>query len=437
MCTSACLPGFVTCSSGVPCGTELAFNDANCGACGHACDTATRCVGGVCVSSEARPIAPLSTSILGGRRPRLRWQRAVGVDGVRLQLCADRACSRVESTQDLSVDEFRPTVALSPGVHFWRLFARRGTVVASNPSPVWEFVLPAVDGSRGIVDYVRDVDGDGVADAITTTYGSGQWVLTVVPSSSPSTPQIRRGISSVVRSIYGSVDRDTLLVDFGCAGDLDGDGFGDLVGGTSYSTFDELNPPQQLASFMFLRGGALTIASDPASEPVPYRDASGVHWSTPGDFDGDGYGDLIMWRSYPSRRSARTLWVRFGSPWPTSHGLELPNTSPTPGQVVVGDFDGNGVTDLAVLRVNLSSGGDAGTVVYRYLGPDRGHPEVVGIPRCADNPTMGFYFVHGLSVVDANADGYDDLRLHIAYASLTFLGSSGGVTANCIYSAEP
>lgn len=446
VCVGTCLPGFVTCPSGSPCGTELAFDDANCGACGHACDGATRCIGGACVSLDARPIAPLSTSILGGRRPHLRWQRAAGIDGVRLQLCADRACSRVESTQDLSVDEFRPTVALSPGVHFWRLFARRGTVVASNASPVWEFVLPEVDGSRGVVDYVRDVDGDGVADAITTAYESDQWVLTVVPSSSPSTPQVRRGISSEMRSIGGMDYRDTYRVDFGCAGDLDGDGFGDLAGTMSHSTVVGSSRPAESASFMFLRGGAPRIAGDPISEPAP--DASSVRWSTPGDFDGDGYGDVVVWYSYPGRRTGQILWTRFGGRMPARVPLDYPfvnERNPPVGNAPIGgfagDFDGNGVTDLVV---SPAYGYLFYTWIYRYVGADRDHPWVMALPTCTNHD--GYVLAWGsISIADANADGYDDIfgdvggvdSLGWYVGHLTFLGNAGGLSRGCDLPRSP
>lgn len=45
-----------------------------------------------------RPIAPLSTATVSSRRPLLRWLLAEGAEGARVEVCRDRACTRVITT---------------------------------------------------------------------------------------------------------------------------------------------------------------------------------------------------------------------------------------------------------------------------------------------------------------------------------------------------
>jgi hypothetical protein len=66
-----------------------------------------------------------------------------------------------------------------------------------------------------------------------------------------------------------------------------------------------------------------------------------------GDYDGDGRADLALWRPAAGAWSIRLSHVDYGS----SHVLERPAASAQAGDVpVVGDFDGDGASDLALWR---------------------------------------------------------------------------------------
>ena len=109
-----------------------------------------------------RPVAPLSGSIAGSRRPELRW---AGARRTLIEICADRKCRHVLQTFSGFGNEARPPHALPPGVVFWRLLAsgRHGRPISS---PTWELFVPPRGGDATAVRGLRyDADADGFADA--------------------------------------------------------------------------------------------------------------------------------------------------------------------------------------------------------------------------------------------------------------------------------
>jgi len=443
VCVRTCRPGFASCGSDPPCSTEIDFRDDHCGACDVRCGALTRCIGGVCASVEARPLAPLSTLILGVQRPRFRWQRASGVDGVRLQLCADRACTRVESTRDLTGDEHRPDLALTPGVHFWRLFARRGASVAASSSPVWEFVVPAVDTGREVVDFLEDIDGDGVED---------EYVRGTRPavrlSGAPGEPQ--EVTLPPPRRPFDDATVDTESASLGISGDIDGDGYGDLVG--SHTLTREQGGFRLFAqsTCTVIRGGAPRFASTFRDVVVPSASPGYVPTSCGFSFDlnGDGYGDIVSHSQLS--RTDRADAVRFGAQdgWtiPASDSLwEASGFHPSHQYTSVdsGDFDGDGRMDL------LHIGRDGlnyfiSSLVAASFARGVNSPVFYGLPGCAAAGTTRPPVARYVEVLDANRDGFDDVTtgpsmyLGVPGGYSTYLGGPGGFTSDrCVYSLIP
>jgi hypothetical protein len=117
--------------------------------------------------APVRLIAPMSTGTVTSRRPRLRWALPAGVDGARVQVCRDRACTMPILTQEVKGASHVPMMMLPSGIVFWRAFPRAGSTVGSMPSATWEMVVGTisapVDTSNGTL---LDVDGEGHADVV-------------------------------------------------------------------------------------------------------------------------------------------------------------------------------------------------------------------------------------------------------------------------------
>jgi hypothetical protein len=88
-------------------------------ACGFRCDPgfeqlADRCEPITVPIAAPRPIRPLSTSRVTSRRPTLAWELPAGLDGARVELCADRACEQPIVIADVTGTQFRPARLLPP-----------------------------------------------------------------------------------------------------------------------------------------------------------------------------------------------------------------------------------------------------------------------------------------------------------------------------------
>lgn len=113
-------------------------------------------------------LAPLSTTFQTSTHPTLRWRLAQGANGARVEICRDRACTNVEQQSEVMGTEFRPT-PLSPGVHFWRASSVWPSGRVDSVSPTWEFFVPHVDHPTDQTSGVfLDVNGDGLADIVET-----------------------------------------------------------------------------------------------------------------------------------------------------------------------------------------------------------------------------------------------------------------------------
>lgn len=224
-----------------------------------------------------RLLRPLSGARLTGNAPTLRWDAAD--ESVQVELCADRDCARVDRRLDARGGSLEVR-DLPRGTHWWRVRPARGGV-----TPTWFFV--SAGSARPVTraaGFVPDFDADGYAD-----------LAAGVP----------RPISGASVRIYRggpagpAVDPDAILDDptrgdtrFGArlaCGDLDGDGFVDLV----VSATSDRDGRGTVFVFAGGRGG---LGATPAQriEGAPVGGEFGDVVSVLGDVDGDGYADLAV-----------------------------------------------------------------------------------------------------------------------------------------------
>jgi hypothetical protein len=358
--------------------------------------------GADCVIPAPRPIAPLSGTFVGTRSPTLSWSLPTGITSAELEVCSDRACSKVLYSATVSGSSAAVGTALPRGTAFWRLRGELASDAGSTmapTSPVWQFqVGGAHDAPKSAAWGVSpDYNGDGFADLLLQT------------SATPSTVQLYTGTSTGLSSSpisvgSGSPGGGSVFV----PGDVDGDGFVDLV------------VPNDNGNVY--RGGPSGFAAAP-SQSLQIR-SDGSNAESIGDVNGDGYGDLVVPGEYvdADRNSFLTLSVYNGGP----SGLSItPQTltasvlhQPPFGNTDTGDFNGDGYADVVVGSVSNATNG----VVSVFYGSPTG---LGSTSTDIAMPTMS----PGLSVAcigDANGDGYDDI-VALRQSAYVYFGSSTGI----------
>lgn len=380
-------------------------------ACQLTCNSGYRDVAGTCVGlAPPRPVAPISTTTAASRQPAFDWRLAPGTDGARLEVCADRACTKVITTVDVMRNTSTVPEDLPPGVVYWRLFGRSGTEMGPTPSPTWELFIGAmsspVDTTWGTVP---DLDGDGYAEVIVGAgnhtasagrveiYAGGPGRLGSTPAAALDGPEPGGHFGFAVAS----------------AGDVDGDGFADLVVG-AYAVASE-------GRVYVYRGGSLALSAPAtvlASPAGPGGNFGGAVASA-GDVDRDGYADLIV-----GAGGAGRAYLYRGGPdgVSTTPSITLGEGIATFGSAVagVGDVDGDEHADVLV-----GSYGEISNIgrAYLYFGNRDGIPSTPSLALAGLDGVNSRYGISVAGAGDIDGDGYSDFLIGASGVS-SFVGAA-------------
>lgn len=381
--------------------------------------------GGVDPLMVPRLVAPLSTSTVTSGQPKMRWKLPLGATGSRVEICATRACTTVAQTFDAMDTIGAPLVQLPAGVWFWRVHAMTGTFVDPATSAVWEMVVrnysSSTQSSNGSMpDFDGDGRGDVVAGARFADTGAGSFYTFLADGLGGFQPPILLSRPACENGQLGT----NLGASMASAGDVDGDGYPELIVGA----------PAGL-------GGALVYAGGPAgprSPPVQLgRPAGGparfgVSVAGIGDIDADGFGDVALGTDDVLGGVATKVYVYKGSvsglsssPFQTLTGPSF-DDSRFGASLAGADFNGDGYADLAVGARN-ASGLKTGRV-YVYHGATGGLLSAPTTTLVA--PEVGGDYGSAIAAGDLNGDGFADLVVGAP-------GENGGLGRVYVYLGNP
>lgn len=374
-----------------------------------------------CATCGPRPIAPASGTQTNDT-PRFMWAFPETADLVRVEIARDAAFTAMEATM-VSSDPFAvPSMPLARGVHYWRAFAHVGGAWGTTPSATWTFEVRVALASRYAPCFVRsDFDGNGRADlAVASTTAREINVYSGTDSMFPSTPAV---------TLHGP---DATAMSFGwpliSAGDVDGDGFGDLLA---------MNFAADRSQAMYLyRGGPTSLATTPSlvfHDPTPVGGTEYAQYSfgRAGDLNRDGFADVVM--SAFNTATVSAAYVYYGSPTGPRSTADLVLSDPAPttssqfGRSTsgIGDFNGDGYDDMAVGdRMHLPHGR-----VYLYFGGEHG---IASTPSLAVEAASAHDFGSPIAPAgDVNGDGLADfvatgIRTGITGTVYVVLGTASG-----------
>lgn len=377
----------------------------------------------------------------------------------RARFLTDGTCAAESKTFEATGTELVSPEELAPGIWFWRLFSTTPDTFGTVAGPVWEVLVRGPLASpvdAGVASASNgtfvDVNGDGRVDLLASVeinvqgapafelvafLGKGDDGTTFIttgddPDFPPQGAFIGQsdtsisgadidgdGISDVV---YADASRNTSLFSVAGsptglaldrvsfvdlppldsfpslheAGDLDGDGWADVIVGTRFSAF---------ASF----GTRLGLGPFVAVVQTGFSGDAGAFITRPfavtGGFDrnGDGLGDLAF--SEPLDEAPFFLVQgeaerKFAPIFPVLTTLPFPTAVQ---HIVTGDFDGDGLADIAF----VGSFGDQPTAC---VAAGKDPPSAQSI-RCLTPAPAPVGFGSSITACDLDADGRDELLI--------------------------
>jgi len=317
----------------------------------------------------------------------------------------------------------------SPYYTLGRVFVYYGSTGGLSAGASWTQTGTQDNGEFGrFARTAGDLNGDGYADlaigAPSEDSDFGRVYLYLGSSGGLS--------SSAVESLPGPGNSSSFGEELGAAGDVNGDGYGDLIVGAP-----GVHPGGRAVVY---RGTSSGIDTNSAWQ------VDGTNWLgssvyTAGDVNDDGYADVVIGAAHSARvyhgsnqgLSTNPAWYVFGDQDGDGFGLA---------SSIAGDVNGDGFADIIIGAKDW--GADNGGAAFIYAGAADGLVSNVVWTREGDADGEQFAYA-AVAVGDVNGDGYGDILVGVPNygngesnegEALLFYGSETGLSDNAAWQTE-
>jgi methionine-rich copper-binding protein CopC len=332
--------------------------------------------------------------------------------------------------------------------------------------------VTAGDFAGAAVSRAGDINGDGFADLIVgatgadpggKSYAGSSYIIFGKSAAFSPTLKLSTLDGKTGFRLDGANANDWVGASVGSAGDVNGDGFGDLIVGASNA-----NDGAGTAYVVFGKAGGFAATMNVSTltgvngfqlPGLGVNDHTGTSVDGAGDLNGDGFDDIVI-GAPGANRDAGVSYVVFGKANGFSASLDLaaldgvtgfrvegaPGDSAGRSVSNAGDVNGDGFDDLLIGAWHADGSKGASYVVF---GKVDGFDPVIKLAsldggngfKLTGNAALDLSGISVSSAGDVNGDGYADLiigaRDAVSHAGASYLvyGKAGGFTATIDLSA--
>jgi len=281
----------------------------------------------------------------------------------------------VSSAGDVNGDGYSDIIIGAPfndagGSNAGRAYIYFGGSIINSGVDVILTGLTAGDQFGFTVSSAGDVNGDGYSDVI-----SGAPLNDAIGSNSGRAYIYFGGstMNNVADVIFtGAASGDQFGYSVSTAGDMNGDGYSDVISGAILNDAGGSNAGR---AYVYFGGSTMNNVADVTLTGLAVSDQFGFSVSTAGDFNGDGYGDVISGANVNDGGGANSgrAYIYFGAGIPDNSSDVILTGAASNDQFgysvsYAGDVNGDGYSEVIVgAPFNDDGSADAGSS-YIYFG---------------------------------------------------------------------
>jgi hypothetical protein len=316
----------------------------------------------------------------------------------------------VASAGDVNGDGYSDVIVGAPG-------ANRALIYLGGPSGLAAPAAWDVTGSDGgrfgaSVASAGDVNGDGFSDLIigapivnvaSTTSGGAAYIYHGGPNGPAPTASF---------AIFNALNNTQLGFSVASAGDVNGDGFSDVVIGSPFHT----GALSQQGRAIVLRGSATGVTTIGSWEVLGNAASANLGWSvaSAGDVNGDGFSDVIIGVPAVGAGGAGRADIFHGSAAGLSATANTQISDPNPSSFFgfsvasAGDTNGDGFSDVIVGTPFYANGQAEEGAAFLFRGGASGITSSAAwtVESNQIDAQLGYAVA---SAGDVNGDGYADV----------------------------